>query len=57
MRPVPAGVSKAGDVIDHYFSSIGGRDKVKAIRSLSRISNGEVQGQKIIQTERVQVAR
>jgi hypothetical protein len=51
IRPAPAGV-KAADVIDHYLSSIGGRDKLKAVRSLSRSSGGEVQGQKIIQNEK-----
>ncbi len=51
MKPVPAGV-KASDVINHYLSSIGGQEKLRAIKSISAIYNGEVQGQKIVQTQK-----
>jgi hypothetical protein len=51
MKPVPAGV-KAADVIDHYLNSIGGRDKLKAVRSVSASYSGDVQGQKIVQIQK-----
>jgi outer membrane lipoprotein-sorting protein len=51
MKPVPAGV-KAGDVIDHYLNSIGGRDKLKAVKSISATYSGDVQGQKIVQIQK-----
>lgn len=51
-KPVPAGVS-ANDVISKYFQSLGGRDKVAALKDIVVVSNGEVQGQRLVETEKM----
>ena len=51
VKPVPAGVS-ATSVIDKYLNSIGGKDKLTAVKDLVIVSTGNVQGQNIIQTQK-----
>lgn len=45
--PVPAGLS-ASDVLNHYLDAIGGSAKLRAVKDLSILSTGNVQGQKVI---------
>jgi Peptidase family M1 domain len=51
VKPVPSGVS-ATDVINKYLNSIGGKDKLTAVKDLWDSATGVVQGQKIAQTQR-----
>ena len=51
-KPVPPGTT-ATDVINKYLQNIGGKDKVKAITDVSIAMSGEVQGQKIVRTQKV----
>jgi hypothetical protein len=50
VKPVPPGMTPQA-VIDNYLKNIGGREKIAAITDLQVISSGEVQGQKIMQTQ------
>jgi outer membrane lipoprotein-sorting protein len=54
VKPVPAGVS-AISVIDKYLSSVGGRDKLAAVKDLAITSTGNVQGQNFTRTQKVKV--
>ena len=51
VKPVPAGVS-ATDVINKYLNSIGGKDKLTAVKDLAISSTGTVQGQKIVENQK-----
>jgi peptidase M1-like protein len=51
VKPVPPGVS-ATDVINKYLNSIGGKDKLTAVKDLWDSATGVVQGQKIAQIQR-----
>jgi len=51
-KPVPAGTS-ATDVINKYLQSIGGKEKVAGLSDIVITSSGEVQGQKIVRTQKV----
>lgn len=51
VKPVPPGVS-ANDVIDKYLNSIGGKDKLTAVKDLVVVANGLAQGQKLVQTQK-----
>jgi outer membrane lipoprotein-sorting protein len=51
-KPVPPGTS-ATDVINKYLQNIGGKDKLKAISDVEIVASGEVQGQKIVRTQKV----
>ncbi len=51
-KPVPPGVS-ATDVISKYLQSVGGKEKVTGLTDVSITSSGEVQGQKIVRTQKV----
>ncbi len=44
-KPVPPGVS-AADVIGKYFTAVGGKDKLTAVKDLQIVSESAVQGQK-----------
>jgi hypothetical protein len=52
VKPVPAGVS-AASVLDKYVSSIGGKDKLTAVKDLVIVSTGNVQGQNVTQTQKM----
>jgi len=51
-KPVPAGTS-ATDVINKYLQSVGGKEKVTGMSDVVIVSSGEVQGQKIVRTQKV----
>jgi len=51
VKPVPAGVSVT-NVLDNYFRSVGGKDKLQAVKDLAITSSGAVQGQKIVSTQK-----
>src|SRR5882757_656995 len=51
-KPVPPGVS-ATDVINKYLQSVGGKEKVTGLTDVAISSSGEVQGQKIVRTQKV----
>jgi hypothetical protein len=51
VKPVPPGVSPSA-VIDNYLKSIGGKEKLAAVKDLSFSSTGSVQGQKITYTRK-----
>jgi Peptidase family M1 domain len=50
-KPIPAGVS-ATDVINKYLKSAGGADKLGAVTDIVISSTGEVQGQKLVETQK-----
>jgi hypothetical protein len=51
-KPIPPGVS-AADVIGKYFTAVGGKDKLTAVKDLQIVSESAVQGQKVIVTRKV----
>jgi len=51
-KPVPAGTS-ATDVISKYLQSVGGKEKLTGMSDVVITSSGEVQGQKIVRTQKV----
>ncbi|MDP4257213.1 MAG: M1 family metallopeptidase [Bacteroidota bacterium] len=51
VKPVPAGVSATG-VIDNYLKVIGGRPALEAVKDMTIVSGGEVQGQRVVQTQK-----
>jgi hypothetical protein len=51
VKPVPPGVT-ATDVINKYLNSIGGKDKLAAVKDLVITTSGAVQGQKLVQTQK-----
>ncbi len=51
-KPVPAGTS-ATDVLNKYFQGVGGQDKLKGIADVTISATGDVQGQKIVRTQKV----
>jgi len=54
VKPVPAGVS-AADVIGKYLKSTGGKDKLAGVKDLTMVATGEVQGQKLTQTNKARI--
>jgi hypothetical protein len=50
-KPIPAGIS-ATTVIDKYLTTIGGREKLAAVKDLEVVATASVQGQEVIQTQR-----
>jgi hypothetical protein len=51
-KPVPPGTT-ASDVLNKYLQSVGGREKVAGLSDVVITSSGEVQGQKIVRTQKV----
>ena len=51
VKPVPPGIN-AASVIDKYLSSIGGKDKLAAVKDLAIVATGNVQGQNVTQTQK-----
>jgi Peptidase family M1 domain len=51
-KPIPPGVS-AADVIGKYFTAVGGKDKLTAVKDLQIVSESAVQGQRVIVTRKV----
>lgn len=50
-RPVPPGVS-ANDVINKYFTAMGGKEKLLGVKDLETVATASVQGQKVVTTHR-----
>ncbi|SFV34464.1 M16 family metallopeptidase [Thermoflavifilum thermophilum] len=46
----PQGIS-ATDVINHYLTAIGGKEKLQQVKSFSQVAEGEIQGQQVRLTE------
>jgi hypothetical protein len=51
-KPVPPGTS-ANDVINKYLQSVGGKEKLTGLQDAVITSTGEVQGQKIVRTQKI----
>jgi hypothetical protein len=51
-KPVPAGTT-VNDVLNKYLQSIGGRDKITTLSDVVITSSGDVQGQKIVRTQKI----
>ncbi|HEY4208600.1 MAG TPA: M1 family aminopeptidase [Puia sp.] len=51
-KPVPAGTT-VNDVLNKYLQSIGGKAKLTALSDVVITSTGEVQGQKIVRTQKI----
>ncbi|MBN8853668.1 MAG: hypothetical protein BGO55_11910 [Sphingobacteriales bacterium 50-39] len=54
-KPVPPGTT-AGDVLNKYLQSIGGKDKIAALSDIVITSSGDVQGQRIVRTQKIKGA-
>ena len=54
VKPVPQGTT-ANDVINKYLTAVGGTDKINAIKDLSIVATGTVQGQNISFTREFKV--
>jgi hypothetical protein len=50
-KPVPSGVS-AASVVDKYWTAIGGKEKVLAVKDLLMIGTANVQGQSVVMTRK-----
>ena len=50
--PIPAGMN-ASDVVDKYFTAIGGLDKIKTVKTILTSSDAKVQGMSINLTSKV----
>ncbi|HVU55343.1 MAG TPA: M1 family aminopeptidase [Puia sp.] len=51
-KPVPPGTT-AKDVVDKYLQAVGGLDKIEKLSDVVITSSGEVQGQKIVRTQKI----
>ena len=51
-KPVPPGIS-ANDVINKYLQSVGGKEKLTSFQDIVITSTGEVQGQKVVRTQKI----
>ncbi|WP_275315078.1 M16 family metallopeptidase [Tenacibaculum bernardetii] len=47
--PIPAGMTSA-NVVNKYFTAIGGKDKVKAVKTVTIVSNATIQGTPLAMT-------
>ena len=47
--PIPAGMTSA-NVVDKYFAAIGGKDKAKAVKTVTIVSNATIQGTPLAMT-------
>jgi hypothetical protein len=54
-KPVPAGTT-ANDVLNKYLQSIGGKNKITALSDVVITSSGDVQGQRIVRTQKIKGA-
>ena len=55
IKPVPPGTT-VNDVVNKYLQSIGGKDKIAALSDIVITSNGDVQGSRIVRTQKIKGA-
>jgi hypothetical protein len=51
-KPVPPGTT-VNDVLNKYLQSIGGKDKIEKLSDIVITSSGDVQGQRIVRTQKI----